>query len=124
MTRPENDLKNRQPVWDALQMFWMDTDPNYELEGAVNICAISKYSIHELELIYWNEVLPAVSSNLRSPAPEWAGFDSDWLAKRILEKNRFGRSLRFKFMHFYANHWWKKLRKGILDARGDCAANR
>ena len=54
MLRPEEDLENRQPNWDALQMFWMDTDPYLELETAIDVCAKSRYSLKEIELIYWN----------------------------------------------------------------------
>jgi hypothetical protein len=50
-------------------------------------------------------------------APEWAGFEIGWLSKRILQKNRFGRSLLTKFLHPLANHWWKKLSVEIERAR-------
>jgi hypothetical protein len=46
------------------------------------------------------------------PAPEWAGFDMDWLSKRILERHRFGKRLPLKWLDPYANAWWWKLRAG------------
>jgi hypothetical protein len=72
-------------------MFWMDTDPEQELESAARICARSKYSIAEIEQIFWNEVRPAVRFNLQSIAGEWTGFEIGWLSQRILETHRFGR---------------------------------
>jgi hypothetical protein len=64
MLAREHDLPDRCPIWDELQMFWMDTDPNIFLESAARVCAQSKYSLPEIEQIFWNEVRPAVRFNL------------------------------------------------------------
>src|SRR5580692_7565286 len=56
MLPPEQDLADRRPIWNVLQMFWMDTDPEEELEYAARVCAGSKYSVPEIEEIFWNEV--------------------------------------------------------------------
>jgi hypothetical protein len=68
MLPPEQDEEDRRPIWDTLQMFWMDTDPEDFLRSSAEICARSKYSISEIEAIYWNEVRPAVGANLYSVA--------------------------------------------------------
>src|SRR5579872_3970168 len=108
MLPPEQDQAARRPIWDSLQEFWMDTDPGISLQEIAGICARSKYSIHELEQIFWNEVRPAVRFNLWSVAGEWAGFELNWLSARILRKHRFGRTPE-KLLDPYANRWWTKL---------------
>jgi len=118
MLPPNNDLDDRKKIWDFMQNFWMDTDPTILLPKVIEVCAKSKYSIDELEAIYWNEVRPAVSFNLLLfPAPEWAGFEIEWLSKRIIQKNRFGKRLPIKLIHAYSNFWWKRLQNGIKNAR-------
>ena len=117
MAPPEQDLADRRPVWDALQMFWMDTDPELFLENAAEVCARSKYSIEEIEAIYWNEVQPAVEFNLKSVVGEWTGFDLHWLTARILEKHRFGRSMHGRWRNREAASWWERLRTAIVSLR-------
>jgi hypothetical protein len=117
MLPPEQDLANRRPVWDVLQMFWMDTDPEEELENAARTCARSKYSLAEIEQIFWNEVRPAVRFNLRSVAGEWRGFEIGWLSERILETHRFGHRLPFRFLHRQDNAWLKRLKFAIEQMR-------
>src|SRR5579864_9030929 len=113
MLAPEQDLTDRRPIWDALQVFWMDTDPGVDLEMVARTCARSKYSLAEIEQIYWNEVRPAVQFNLRSIAGEWAGFEIEWLTQRILARHRFGKRLPIRLIHVQATHWWKRLANGI-----------
>jgi hypothetical protein len=95
-------------------MFWMDTDPALEVDHAARVCAASKYSIEDLEQIFWNEVRPALEFNLRSPAGEWTGVDLDWLTTRVLQTHRFGRSLPVKLLHRDSAEWWLELRNRIL----------
>jgi hypothetical protein len=114
---PEEDLAGRRPVWDALQMFWMDTDPELFLEGAAGVCARSPYTIEEIGQIYWNEVCPAVEFNLRSVAGEWQGFDLEWLTARILERHRFGKAVPRLESHREAGSWWLRLRDRIVEIR-------
>ncbi|WP_133162246.1 DUF7079 family protein [Hyphococcus luteus] len=118
MLPPGEDLKDRQPVWDYLQYFWMDTDPEILFPRIVNICANSKYSLDEIEQIFWNELEPAVGFNLWGIAGEWAGFEIDWLSERILKKNRFGRPLPLRQLRPHASHWWGRL-KSAVSARRD-----
>ena len=91
----------------------MDDDPAVSLERIARQCAHSKYSIAELEQIYWNEVRPAVQLNLHSVAGQWAGFERNWLSERILKKHRCGRRLPIKVLHPAASDWWTKLRATV-----------
>jgi len=98
-------------------MLYMDTDPNCELDRIAKVCASSKYSLEELELILFNEVFPACRFNmLMPPAPEWCGFEIDWLTKRVIQKHRHGKR-KLLFLRYYTSCWWKKLRPRIKDAR-------
>ncbi|MCB1559971.1 MAG: hypothetical protein KDI75_02530 [Xanthomonadales bacterium] len=118
MEHPALDLIDRSVIWDHMQMLWMDVDPAREVEGLARICARSKYSMSELEAIFWNEVRPAVSFNMTLlPAPEWTGFEIEWLKTRILEKHRFGARLPWKFLHPYSSMWWFQLRHAIQTLR-------
>ena len=49
MEPPENDIDDRTPVWDALQMLFMDTDVTLCYDPIVDTCAASKYSISSTE---------------------------------------------------------------------------
>ena len=63
--------------------------------------------------LLFNEVLPAVRFNLLMlPAPEWAGFDKEWLRDRILKKHRFDRR-RPLWFQLYTRYHWRKLRPAI-----------
>lgn len=107
-----------------MQNFWMDTDPSFLLAGIAHICADSKYTLEELEAIYWNEVRPAVSFNMvMFPAPEWAGFEIEWLKERVLRKSRFGKPLPRKWLHPYSSRWWRELHAGIVQRRGEARAS-
>lgn len=119
MEHPALDIDARSGIWDQMQMFWMDTDPDLVVDGVARVCAESKYSLAELEAIFWNEVRPAVSFNLgMGPAPEWAGFEPGWLRQRVLQKHRFGKALPWSFLHPYSRFWWRRLRAAIVEARG------
>lgn len=61
---PASDLVGRVPVWEQLQMVWMDTEVEPLVDGIARVCAASPYGLAELEAIYWNEVRPAVWINL------------------------------------------------------------
>jgi hypothetical protein len=115
---PEQDLDSRKPVWDVMQMFWMDIDPADEIEIAAKVCAESKYTIEELQLIFLCEVKPAVAFNLYSGvAPEWAGFEIGWLTNRILKSHKFGKRLPWRIVNGYSYKWWGQLETAIIRLR-------
>ncbi|QGX40764.1 DUF7079 family protein [Permianibacter aggregans] len=117
MLEPEQDLEQRLPVWDALQMLFMDTDVTFEYESITRICAASSYTIAELEAILFNEVLPAVRFNMfLFPAPEWTGFEREWLKNRVLKKHRFGKRKPL-LLRWYTHCHWHKLKAMIEQQR-------
>jgi hypothetical protein len=109
MLHPRDDVAARTPVWEALQMFFMDTDPTALLDHMAQVCARSPYTLEELEQILFQEVLPACRFNLFAlPAPEWGGFETQWLVERILKKHRFGRR-RPLVLRGTTRAWWRQL---------------
>ena len=117
MDRPEVDLADRKEVWDSMQMLYMDTDVSREIDSIAKVCAKSKYSIDELETILFVEVFPACRFNLvMLPAPEWSGFEINWLVDRVIQKHRHGKR-RLLFLRYYTYSWWKKLKPKIEDVR-------
>lgn len=116
LEHPNSDLADRIPVWDAMQMFWMDAEPETFLKHTAELCAKSKYTLEELKLIYWNEVKPAVSFNIgMSVAPEYAGFKRNLISERILEKHRYGKRLPIFWLHQDSNTYWKAIKNAIID---------
>lgn len=106
MERPEKDVVDRTPIWDCMQDLFMDTDVTLSYKFIAKRCAESKYSIDELEKILFNEVLPALRFNMFAlPAPEWVGFQSEWLIKRVIEKHRFGKSKPWILRRYTLQHW-------------------
>ena len=96
----------------------MDTDPEFLFADIARTCAASKYSLDELRAIYWNEVRPAVSFNMALiPAPEWAGFELEWLKRRILRTSRFGKALPREWLHPYCAGWWRRLSAEVVRRR-------
>jgi hypothetical protein len=117
MKHPKDDVAARVPIWNCLQMFFMDTDPGLWLQNMAAVCAGSAYSIDEIEKILFNEVLPACRFNMfMLPAPEWAGFETNWLIQRILRKHRFGRG-RPLVLRRYTSGWWARLEPMIRARR-------
>ena len=121
MLAPDLDIARRRPIWDCFQMFWMDTDVSLMLPNAIKCAAASDYSLDELHYIYSVEVRDAVKWNfLKNPiAPEWAGYDLDWLSKKIIkifkkqvEKGKYPKSYR------HEDIWWETISAGIKAARG------
>ncbi len=118
MAQDNEDLEGRKLVWDAMQMVWMDTSVEDELEHIISVSAKSKYEVEELEGIFWNEVRPSVWTNMLNPiAGEWAGYDIDWLSKRILKRLEFGKVYRKSRLNPYSYFYWKKIESGVLQKR-------
>lgn len=78
-----DDLPRRRPVWLALSDLFLDTDVTLLQAANARLLAASPYSLEELDTILREEVYPACAFNLREVAGEWAGFDADWLERRI-----------------------------------------
>ncbi|MBI1921550.1 MAG: hypothetical protein HYS23_10795 [Geobacter sp.] len=117
MKHPADDIESRKEIWRVMQYLWMDTDPNDMIDSISVACAKSCYKINEIEAIYWNEVWPAVKFNRQQVIGEWVGFDIEWLSKRILEVNQFGKPLPIKFFDLYTWWWWIKLKRKIEKIR-------
>jgi len=88
------DLAARRVVWALLADFYLDTDPALFRESAARDLAATAYPLDELRAILHDEVHPAVCANVMAVAGEWAGFDIDWLAARILRQQARPRWLR------------------------------
>ena len=117
MKPPELDIEARTPIWDQMQMLYMDTDPGIVLHEIAAACARSPYSIDDLERILFNEVLTACRFNLFSLAGEWQGFELEWLVKRVLKKHRFDRRKPF-VLRWYTESWWRpRLKPEIVRLR-------
>jgi hypothetical protein len=116
MLHPDHDIEGRAPVWDSLQMLYMDTDVTLSYTHIIETCGSSKYSIDELEDILYNEVLPAVRFNMLSgTTPEWRGFTLESLTKRVLKKHRFGK--RRPWVRVGTDEHWPTLRTKIVEYR-------
>ncbi len=105
MLPPDKDIAARTPVWNVLQEIYMDTEVESSYSYIARTCAESSYSLIELEAILFNEVLPALRFNIFAlPAPEWAGFEVNWLVRRILKKQRFGKRRPLILRRYSAQH--------------------
>ena len=117
MKSPKNDLHDRLPIWNQLQILYLDTDVTFSYEAIAKVCASSKYSLEELEKILFNEVLPALRFNLwATPIPEWAYFDQQWLQTRILSHHRYNKSKPILF-RTYTNQHWQIIKSKIQSCR-------
>lgn len=97
MPPPEEDLRRRQVVWDAMHVLWLDTDVDeFYFDAAARTCAKTDDSLDELEEIYWREIYPAMWSNLRATAGVWQPLDPESLSEIILKRHTFGRRPWFK----------------------------
>lgn len=116
----DQNLTSRQPVWEALQMFFMDSSPASELPRIARTCADSTYSVEELRSILFSEVFPACRSNMNPllhwPGGEWAGYDRETLTTLVLSRHRHGkRPLVVGWLQ--AAYWWARLRPRISSLR-------
>jgi hypothetical protein len=116
MKLPEEEVETRLPVWDALQMLFMDTDPALFLDQMAETCAHSPYTVDEIEEVLFQEVLPACRFNMFSVAGEWTGFHKEWLQQQILKTHRYGKR-RPWLLRRHTESWWKQLKPLILERR-------
>lgn len=120
MKHPKKDLVNRQHIWDAMHVLWLDTDvEGFYFSYAVDICVQSKYSIDELKRIYWHEVYPTLRFNLMpwDVAGEWYPVDIESLSEEILKRHKFRKPIFFKRLRRYAFQYWDRLEKNIIIER-------
>ena len=99
-------LADRRPVWLALSDLYLDTEVQLFREGNARTLAASPYGLDELDAILRDEVHPACEYNLCMVAGEWAGFDLDWLERRILRGGLPPRT--------WWRRWWRALTLGSL----------
>ena len=120
MKSPERDSADRSPVWDALQMVYMDTDFDEVLQDIAEVCARSKYSVGEIRDILFEEVFPACRFNMVPVAgSEWRGFDMEWLTQRIIAKQRHGKRWPLLRWRGYTKACWRKLEEVITRVRAE-----
>ena len=62
-----------------------DTEVRTEIARAAYVCEVSGYSVNELRTIWFRELSPLLSTNLLSPAGEWAGLISSVRAEYCRE---------------------------------------
>ena len=115
-------------MWNALSELFLDSDVTITREWRIQQLAASPYSLDELERILIDEVYPICRWNLSSVAGEWAGFDLEWLEKRILARL----SSPLRIMHVFnsgkvfipLSQEWRATKHGIAAtrARADRAA--
>jgi len=95
------DIADRRKVWDAWSELYLDTEITSKWEdGIAGLLAKSPYGRDALEIILWSEVHPACFLNILSVAGVWEGFDSDWLAARILRRRRRLFRLPYRLLPF------------------------
>lgn len=81
-----DEIPAHRAVWAALSDFYLDTDVEGFYPHAARVLADSGYTLDELRAILRHEVHPVLHPNLLAVTGEWAGFDPDWLAGRILQR--------------------------------------
>ncbi len=76
--------QRRLKVWQALSELFLDTEIDHRTFALVADAIMeSEYSPEDIQTILWGEVFPALESNLRSVAGEWAGWTDEWLLKHL-----------------------------------------
>jgi hypothetical protein len=116
-------LQARRPVWEALSSLFLDTDTSLLRDWRAQQLAASPYALPDLERILVDEVYPVCRWNLLQVAGEWAGFDPDWLERRILSRRRSP----FRFLHHVdpfpstvlGSREWRATKAAIASMRAD-----
>ncbi|HEX4326743.1 MAG TPA: hypothetical protein VH105_07970 [Burkholderiales bacterium] len=120
-----DELVVRRPVWEALSGLFLDTDVSLSRSWRIEVLAGSPYSIQALQTILVEEVYPVCKYNLLSMAGEWAGFDPDWLERKILHhlasSLRVLRAINLGRLTVPLSYEWRATRAGIVAARQNAA---
>lgn len=114
------DLERRRPVWEALSSIFLDTEITDAWRAQIaNTLRSSGYSDAELEQILWGELCPVLYVNVLSVAGEWAGFDMDYLQRRILTKpaGRLRQWLAYINGGNIVQHDWKRIKDAMAVRR-------
>lgn len=118
MKPASEDLENRRPVWQQLSDLFLDTElQQYHFDGMARAVADSPYSLSEIEEILIRELYPVCMPVLMSLTGEWAGFDSNWLERAIVDNPRQaeGRPLALPDdWHIIGDDWGKV--KALVEA--------
>jgi hypothetical protein len=78
------EIEHRLPLWRALSDLFLDTElDEVTYRHIARVVVEAGTAPQEIDRILWDEVFPALADNLRIVAGEWAGFDDDWLVKRV-----------------------------------------
>jgi hypothetical protein len=110
-------------TFDAVPGYGCLLDRDYRAK----VLAASPYSIDELTQILASEVYPVCRWNLFSFAGEWAGFDPEWLEKKLLR--RLSRRFRLKGgwtlgrVTLHLSLEWKNTRSAVNAMREDVSVS-
>ena len=76
----------RVSVWNAMADQFLDTEARPDIPQVALRCLDAGYDVEQARDIWRHEVTPAVAFNLYDPVGEWAGWNEEWLVKRILDR--------------------------------------
>jgi hypothetical protein len=114
-------LLARRPVWEALSDLFLDTDVSLARSWRVEALAKSPYSVEQLQSILVEEVYPICKYNLFSIAGEWAGFDPEWLERKILRRLasplRVLHAINLGRLTVHLSSEWRATKAGIVAIR-------
>lgn len=123
----ETDIRDRRPVWEALSTLFLDTDVSLLREYRVSKLSESPYSIKEIENILIYEVYPICRGNLFQIAGEWAGFDINWLERKIRNRITTLPGYLHKFslgrITIHCSLGWRRTKEAIEDTRSTEVTN-
>lgn len=79
-----SETERRLSIWQALSELFLDTELSEVTSKYIARAVIkSEYSPAEVKRILWQEVFPALESNLRSITGVWEGYPREWLQQNI-----------------------------------------
>lgn len=75
---------SRLPLWLAMSDLFLDTETQpYIYPHIAREIIAAGLSLADAEAVFWNEVYPALWTNLLSITGVWDGFDPDWLQRTL-----------------------------------------
>tara|TARA_R100000027_G_scaffold11508_3_gene8210 strand:+ start:1431 stop:1793 length:363 start_codon:yes stop_codon:yes gene_type:complete len=105
--------ENRASLYESFSDLYLDTDVRLFYDRILDDIEKSKLPESEVRKILFDEVAPALAFNLECIAGEWAGFDKDWLVKRIedMKQTRVRRVFSKLRIRGYTKKHWNALMK-------------